>query len=152
MSSAEDDYSKSISRPQFGIPFTTFNNGLNLPMYDSHSPHKKTRGVFLPISTIETDKSYIIELELPGVKPDDVDITIKEGSIFIHGEKKFNENNHRISILKIERNFGYISKNIKLPINADTDTTEFYFQNGILTFHITKTLEKKYVTKTANLR
>lgn len=86
----------------------------------------------------ETDKSYKITAELPGIDPENVDVTFEDGLLRIAGEKKEqreeNERGYRLS----ERSYGAFERLVTLPSAADSEKIDAKFKNGLLTVTIAK--------------
>lgn len=91
----------------------------------------------------ETNKSYKITAELPGIHPDDVEVTFDDGVLRITGEKKEereeNERGYRLS----ERSYGAFERAVSLPSAANPDKIDAKFKNGVLTVTIAKDGEEK---------
>lgn len=91
----------------------------------------------------ETDKSYKVTAELPGMEPENVDVTFEEGLLRIAGEKtqerEEKERGYRLS----ERSYGAFERVIELPPSADPNKIEAKFKNGVLTVTIAKNGEQK---------
>lgn len=91
----------------------------------------------------ETDKSYKITAELPGIEPENVEVTFDDGLLRIGGEKKQereeSERGYRLS----ERSYGAFERMITLPSAADPDKIDARFKNGVLTITVAKHSEEK---------
>lgn len=91
----------------------------------------------------ETDKSYKITAELPGIEPDDVEVTFDDGMLRIAGEKKEereeNERGYRLS----ERSYGAFERALSLPAGANPNKIDAKFKNGVLTISVAKDGENK---------
>ena len=91
----------------------------------------------------ETEKSYKITAELPGIDPENVEVTFEDGILRIAGEKKEereeNERGYRLS----ERNYGAFERLIEIPSGANPDKIDAKFKNGVLTIAVAKTGEDK---------
>lgn len=91
----------------------------------------------------ETEKTYKISAELPGIDPDDVDVTFDDGILRIAGEKKEereeNERGYRLS----ERSYGAFERAVSLPAAADPNKIDAKFKNGLLTITIAKDGQEK---------
>ena len=86
----------------------------------------------------ETDKEITVQAELPGVDPQDLDITVTADRITISGEK-------RETVERSEKNYhhkeirsGKFSRTISLPPGVDTDNVAADHKNGVLTVRIKK--------------
>jgi HSP20 family protein len=91
----------------------------------------------------ETAKAYKISAEIPGMEPEDVEVTFEDGLLRIAGEKKEereeSERDYRFS----ERSFGAFERLIELPSAANPEKIDAKFKNGVLTVTIAKTGEEK---------
>lgn len=86
----------------------------------------------------ETKKGYKITAEIPGIDPENVEVTFEDGLLRIAGEKKEereeNERNYRLS----ERSYGAFERFIELPSGADPEKIDAKFKNGVLTISVAK--------------
>ena len=94
-------------------------------------------GAFTPLADVEeTDDAYVVEIELPGVKRDDVDIEVAGRRVTVHGERKEKE---RVGILrKRERTVGRFHYEVNLPGDVDEDGVEAHLDEGVLTVRLPK--------------
>lgn len=94
-------------------------------------------GAFTPLADVEeTDDAYLVEIELPGVKRDDVDIEIAGRRVTVHGECREKE---RVGILrKRERTVGRFHYEVTLPGDVDEDGVEAHLDEGVLTVRLPK--------------
>jgi HSP20 family protein len=86
----------------------------------------------------ETDKEYLVKAELPGVKREDVKVTVENGVLSIQGERKQekeekNEKHHRV-----ERAYGTFFRSFSLPDNAAAGDIRAESKDGVLLVHIPK--------------
>jgi len=86
----------------------------------------------------ETETQYNITLELPGVEPKDVHITLDEDVLFIQGEKHHAQEYKDSQQHRIERAYGAFQRMLNLPDDADPDNIKASFQNGVLRLTIGK--------------
>jgi HSP20 family protein len=86
----------------------------------------------------ETAKAYKITAELPGIDPDEVEVTFEDGMLRIAGEKKeereADERGYRVS----ERRYGAFERLIELPAAADDEKIKAKFKDGLLTITVAK--------------
>lgn len=87
----------------------------------------------------ENDSEISMDLELPGIKPEDVEITADNGVLTVRGEKKSEkkegeENRYHV----VERSYGSFLRTFQLPQGIDEDQINAQFENGILSIHIPK--------------
>jgi HSP20 family protein len=90
------------------------------------------------IDMSETDKAYKVTAELPGMEPENVEVTFEDGLLRIAGEKREqrdeNEQGYRFS----ERTYGSFERLIQLPAAALGDKIKAKFKNGVLTVTVPK--------------
>ena len=90
------------------------------------------------VNTRETNESYHLEVELPGVKKEDVDINVDGNVLSISGERNVREEVKDEDYQKIESPYGLFSRSFTLPEKVDTGNIEAGFENGILEISIPK--------------
>lgn len=90
------------------------------------------------VNTRETDEKYHLEVELPGVKKEDVNINIDGNVLSISGERNVREEVKDEDYHKIESRYGLFSRSFTLPEKVDTGKIEAGFENGILEIGIPK--------------
>ena len=90
---------------------------------------------FTPISEASSDNDvYKVVLELPGVKVDDIDITLQNHTLAIKGEKySEREEEKQGSYFFSERQYGTFQRTFKLPPDASNDSIKADFKDGVLT-------------------
>lgn len=90
------------------------------------------------IDMSETDKAYKVTAELPGMDPENVDVTFEDGLLRIAGEKleqrEEDEQGYRFS----ERKYGSFERVVQLPAAAQGDKIKAKFKDGVLTLTIPK--------------
>ncbi len=90
------------------------------------------------VNTRETDDNYHIEVELPGVKKENVDIKVDGNVLTISGERNVREEVKDEDYHKVESRYGLFSRSFTLPERVDTSNIEAEFINGILEISIPK--------------
>ncbi|MFO7576243.1 MAG: Hsp20/alpha crystallin family protein [Pelovirga sp.] len=91
----------------------------------------------------ETDKSFCIKAEVPGVKREDVKISIEDRVLNIRGESRQEKEDKDEKMHRIERFYGSFSRSFTLPENIDISKIDASFKDGVLTLDLPKTAEKK---------
>lgn len=102
---------------------------------------------FGPLADILSLKTgYQIELELPGVKRDDITVDCEQGVLTVSASKKepTDEGKKRIHS---EREFGTVSRSFQLPSNVETDKLEAVLADGVLTLTLPKKESSKIEVK-----
>jgi Molecular chaperone (small heat shock protein) len=90
------------------------------------------------VNTRETEENYHIEVELPGVKKENVDIKVDGNVLTISGERNVREEVKDEDYHKVESRYGLFSRSFTLPERVDTSNIEAEFINGILEISIPK--------------
>ena len=101
------------------------------------------RDEITPIDVYHTDKEFVVKVSLPGVKPEEIDISISGDCLTIKGETKSEEKIEREDYLYQEHRYGTFSRSVALPSELKTDKAEVSFENGILILTIPKSEEVK---------
>ncbi len=98
----------------------------------------------LALDVYETDNNLVVEASLPGISPDDVDISIVGDTLTIKGEVKHEaEKEEKGRYHYRERRYGAFQRSVTLPTNVDTDAAEAVFENGVLKLTLPKVEEAK---------
>jgi len=94
---------------------------------------------FAPASEASvTEADYQIDLELPGVDPDDIDVSVDGNSLVVKGEKRSARTEEGRSYYFTERTYGAFQRTFRLPADADTDHVAADAKNGVLLIRIPK--------------
>lgn len=101
------------------------------------------RSEITPIDMYQTPNEVVLKAALPGIKPEEVDITITGNTLTIQGETRANEKVKREDYYYQEQRYGAFSRSIALPQGLDTEKTEANFEDGVLTLTIPKSEQVK---------
>ena len=100
-------------------------------------------GVY-PLVNISEDQEHIyVRAELPGVNPEDLDITIKEQHLVIRGERKIATEEKTANYHRRERESGFFRRVLRLPAQVDANKVEAACEDGVLTITLAKPEEVK---------
>jgi HSP20 family protein len=97
----------------------------------------------LSIDLYETDDAVMVKAVLPGVKPDDVEISVTRDMLSIRGELKEESEVEEAKVYHRERRYGRFNREIALPVPVIADEAEAEFADGILTLSLPKVEEVK---------
>ena len=99
---------------------------------------------FVPaLDLSETAEGYLVEAALPGVKPEDVEITVENNVLTIKGETRQETDSKQRNFHRIERRFGSFQRTIGLPTTVKADAIKADLTNGVLLLEIPKAEEVK---------
>ena len=101
------------------------------------------RGMFTPIDMYQTEGEVVVKAALPGVKPEEVNITVADGWLNIKGETKAEEEVKQEDYMYREHRYGTFSRSVALPSGLNTDKAEAGFDDGVLTLTIPRAEEAK---------
>jgi HSP20 family protein len=96
-----------------------------------------------PIDVHETADELVVTAALPGIKADDVEITMTGQTLTLRGEFKADEEVTREQYLYRERRYGSFSRTLQLPVRVQGDRAQATFEDGVLALHIPKAEEVK---------
>lgn len=100
-------------------------------------------GEWIPaVDIAESDEAYVLYVELPGMKREDIKISIQNNMLAISGEKK-RQVEENIRFVRSERNFGTFCRTFSLPHGIDNNRTEAIISDGVLKVVLNKAEEQK---------
>ncbi len=118
-------------------------------MLDEMSISRKEEHIydFTPsINTREGEYAYHVELDLPGMSKEDIEIKLEDNTLIISGERKMKEEMKEENYYKIESSYGKFSRSFTLPDEVDTENIHAESVDGVLEVVVPK-LEKALVDK-----
>jgi len=119
--------------------FDIVNAIINSVEEQTSEPENENVVDFIPkINTRETEDTYSIEVELPGVLKENVNIQVDADVLTISGERIIKEGIKEEEYRKVESNYGNFSRAFTLPKRVDTSKIEATFELGILEVSIPK--------------
>lgn len=117
-----------------------FDETLGRPRGFSPAPN----GVWLPpVDVLESKDSYLIRAELPGMKKEDFNLEVKEGTLTLSGERKLEKPADGVEYHRVERVAGKFTRSFTLPQTVKTNDIKASYRDGILEIHVPKTEEAK---------
>lgn len=117
--------------PSYGLTGTRGTRGL--PDYRGFG----SGGVWTPqIEVQQKPNSFVLRADLPGLKPDEVDVSVDDGVLTLSGERKQEHKEEREGYLRTERSYGQFYRAIPLPDGVDEEKVSASFKNGVLEVEI----------------
>jgi HSP20 family protein len=96
-----------------------------------------------PVDIEETETSYRLQAELPGLSRDDIQITLENNVLRLSGERKVEKDVKRENYHRVERTYGTFARSFALPHQVDADHVQAAFENGVLTVTVPKAEEAR---------
>ncbi len=123
-------------------PFATLQNEVN-KLFDNFFEDvpalwSNNKNLAPAVDIIENDKGFKVEVELPGIKQEDVEVDINDDYLTIKGEKKNSKEDKGENYIRQERSYGSYKRVIALPETADSDKAVATFKKGVLWVEIPK--------------
>ena len=86
----------------------------------------------------ETPESLFVRAELPGMKPEDIDVRVENGTLTIRGERRFENEQGNRNFHRVERSYGSFSRSFTLPTSVSPEDVKARYENGILELQMAK--------------
>jgi len=101
-------------------------------------------GGWTPALDIHEDKdNFVVQAELPGMKREEIEVSLHDGSLSISGERKSEKKFQEAEAYRTERFFGKFQRTVTLPAAVAADKVKAQYKDGILTITLPKSEEAK---------
>jgi HSP20 family protein len=87
----------------------------------------------------ETAQAVIVRIELPGMRKEDIDVSVSRGRLRVRGQKRYSHDQEPRYYHLMERAFGRFERSIALPTDIDARKAEVSYQDGVITVILPKT-------------
>lgn len=111
------------------------------PFMLSRGRMHEMEGIVPSIDMFEEKNEVVIKVELPGMKKEDIDISLTDNIITLSGEKKKEETVAKKNYYRVERSEGSFKRSFRLPAEVKTDKANANFKDGVLEIRLPKTEE-----------
>ena len=102
------------------------------------------KGTLAPaVDIYETNDSFVVSADLPGLNKDEIQIDLKDNTLTLKGEKKFEEKVSKDNYIRVERAYGSFVRSFTLPQNVDPEKIKAKYKEGVLEVTIPKKEEAK---------
>lgn len=91
----------------------------------------------------ESDREYLIHVEVPEVKKEDIKVSAQEGVLTIHGERKQEKEEKGKRYHRVERSYGSFARSFTVPDGVDETKVTAEFKDGMLNLHLPKSERAK---------
>lgn len=95
------------------------------------------------VDVIQEADRFVIHADLPGMKREDIDITMNGNTLSVSGEKKFENETKEGSYFRSERYSGRFHRSIEMPHSIDANRIEASYKDGVLTISLPKSEEAR---------
>jgi len=95
------------------------------------------------LDAYEDKENFVVKAELPGMKREDIEVSLHEGSLSISGERKSETKHEDAETHRAERFFGRFQRTLTLPAAVAADKVKAEYKDGVLTVTLPKTEEAK---------
>ena len=113
-------------------------------IWDGDSTKVSAQGDWLPALDLhETKEGFVATVDVPGIEPRDIHVTLREGLLIIRGERKNEFEEKEETFYRSERQYGVFSRAVRLPSAVDGSKVVASFKNGVLTVMVPKSAEAK---------
>jgi len=97
-------------------------------------------GNWLPALDVQEDKdNFVVRAELPGMKKEDIEVSLHDGNLSISGERKRETKHEDAEVYLAERSFGRFLRTIALPAAVASDKVQAAYKDGVLTITLPRT-------------
>ena len=106
----------------------------------------------VPIDMYHTDDALVVKATIPGYKPEDVELTVRDSELTLKGEVKGEKETKEEHYLMQESRFASFHRTVALPKGLNTERAEASYENGVLTVTVPKSEEVKAKTVKINVK
>jgi HSP20 family protein len=103
---------------------------------NTNRPVQKVESFTPAVNEKVDENGYHLEIDLPGVKKENIEISVNDGILTISGERKLERKEEKENYTRIESFFGRFERSFKLPADADADAIEAKYEDGVLRLYI----------------
>ena len=95
------------------------------------------------LDVYDEKESFVVKVELPGMKKEDIDISFHDGALTVSGERKHERENKEGETFRSERYFGRFQRSLTLPAAVDASKITATYKDGVLHLDLPKAEEAK---------
>lgn len=96
-----------------------------------------------PVDLIENDDNFVVSVELPGLKKEDIKMTMQNNVLTLSGSKKHEFESKEDTVHRVERSYGSFCRSINLPSTVDSSAIKASYDSGVLKVTLPKVEEAK---------
>ncbi|MDE1921599.1 MAG: Hsp20/alpha crystallin family protein [Candidatus Omnitrophica bacterium] len=101
-------------------------------------------GAFYPaLDVIEEKDQYILKADLPGMKKEDIKVSVENGILTIEGERKSETEHKDKQVYRVERSYGRFVRSLNLGSTVDSNKIRAAYKDGVLQLNVPKSEDAK---------
>jgi len=124
--------------PFAGAGFDDFVRGFMKPLREA-----REGGAPIKVDVIETGAAYVVQAEIPGVKKDDIQVTVEGNQVTIAADVKRASAKDDERVLRSERYAGSVHRSFVLPVDIDEASSSARYEDGVLELTLAKRAESQ---------
>jgi HSP20 family protein len=129
-----EEFSTDLERMFDSLLGRTVGTALRASAGEKFSPH---------LDIVESANDYVVSVDLPGVKPEDVKVEMEDGRLTISGKRETHAEDKTKNMHRVERSKGSFQRMITVPREVNTDKIDARYENGVLHVTLPKVAEKQ---------
>jgi HSP20 family protein len=123
-------------------------NRMNRLFRESYSPEVPddsltTTRFAPPVDIYEDEHNITLKLEVPGIDEKDIDVSVENSTLTVHGERKIEKEEKEENFRRIERQYGSFTRSFTLPSSVDSGQVSAHYDKGVLKIKLAKKAEAK---------
>ena len=96
-----------------------------------------------PVDVYEDEHNITLKIEVPGIDEKDIDVSIENNTLAVHGQRKFEKEEKEENFQRIERHYGSFTRSFTLPTSVDPEQVSAHYDKGVLKIRLAKKAEAK---------
>jgi HSP20 family protein len=128
--------------------FSTLQDRVNRILRESFSPESPeealtTSNFAPPVDVYEDEHNITLKIEVPGIDEKDINVSIENNTLTVHGERKFEKDEKEENFHRVERRYGSFTRSFTLPNTVDPEQVSAHYEKGVLKIRLAKKAEAK---------
>jgi HSP20 family protein len=133
----------NITRPFSFVPMMKFSDDIEKELNRLLGESSETQSLRVSdwqpkVDIIEEEKQFIVKIDIPGVKPEDIEINLEHNIVTVRGERESENKEKKENFVRYERSKGSFYRQVMLPENIDIDKITAQSKHGVLEIVIPK--------------
>jgi HSP20 family protein len=96
-----------------------------------------------PVDIYEDEHNIVLKIEVPGIDEKDIDVSIQNNTLTVHGERKLDKDEKEENFRRVERQYGSFTRSFTLPSSVDPGQVSARCDKGVLNINLVKKAEAK---------